>query len=226
MYAFNPFIINTVKEIIYPAVRVASYSFDNGNATDLIGGSNGISSGVDFSQIGKIGQCAYFDGNASIIIPNTLPSPGNVGFTFSCFFKTLQTINKYVFYRQSNNDNHNSFLSITIGSAVSLGVRGTNGIYASIDSNNKIINDNIWHHAAITVNCVTGVICIYIDGVFNKTITTSPMNIVFDSKASVGEWLHDWEGSSGGPKNIGYLDEVNIWNRALTQSEIIEISGL
>lgn len=114
----------------------------------------------------------------------------------------------------------------TIGNIVSWGTRANNqrvgfavrnGKLAFIGELNdhlgvRLINDGEWHHVAITFN--GSVLAFYVDGTLDRS-TNASMNTVGQglvigtiSRPSSGEFFN------------GIIDEVRIWNRALSAPEI------
>ncbi|MDH7598487.1 MAG: LamG domain-containing protein [Sedimentisphaerales bacterium] len=76
------------------------------------------------------------------------------------------------------------------------------------------LNDNQWHHVAVTYSSSAGQICIYIDG----RLAASNASTVTDPILTV---------RIGGPRNrvqwrrfIGKLDEVAVWNHPLDQAQV------
>lgn len=76
------------------------------------------------------------------------------------------------------------------------------------------VNDNQWHHVAVTYSASAGQICIFIDGRLAARNTSSVSDPILTVRI-------------GGPRNriqwrrfIGKLDEVAVWNHALDQSEV------
>ena len=85
------------------------------------------------------------------------------------------------------------------------------------------INDNQWHNVAMTRDAATGIVQLYVDGVLNGTGA-------FDigTKASqfflIGALSNDSGTTLTGANALnGQLDEVRIYNRVLTPTEIAEI---
>ena len=95
-----------------------------------------------------------------------------------------------------------------------VGPTGTTG-GASAVSNTPLTLNN-WHHLVMTYNGAN--IKLYVDGILSATQShTAAMNIAGNSGISIGEsnqangyWGH----------TDGKLDDIAIWNRALTQAEI------
>ena len=94
---------------------------------------------------------------------------------------------------------------------------------AALGSSNNVINDNNWHHIAATCSA-GGSIKLYTDGseIINATApqtnsSSSNINLSIGAKSA---------NPSSNPPTVpfgGYLDEVAIFNRELTSSEIDKI---
>jgi hypothetical protein len=78
---------------------------------------------------------------------------------------------------------------------------------------NILINDNAWHHVAITFD--GGTVRLYVDGVLDvavaKTLNTTGTTLRIGQR-SVGD--------AGSELFVGTMDEVRIWNVARTQSQL------
>jgi hypothetical protein len=92
----------------------------------------------------------------------------------------------------------------------------------------KMISDNKWHHYAFVYDETLGqnifLVKIYIDGVyFPLEFSFNPSNI--NTKKSSNVTLGEYENIKFNfNKFTGNLDDIGIWNRALTQEEIKYIS--
>ena len=91
-----------------------------------------------------------------------------------------------------------------------------NGVLHEVFSNSNTWIANTWYHFAGTIDATNGM-KLYING--NLQTDTDPSgtnNIMTDpSSTSIGSW-----GDASIRYFNGYLDEVRLWNRALTQPEI------
>jgi hypothetical protein len=84
----------------------------------------------------------------------------------------------------------------------------------------SVVSMNAWHHvAAVFTSAETNNGFFYVDGVLQSTFTT---NIRPDAAAASGQFSigQEWDGGTPTQLFAGYIDEVRIWNIALTQSEI------
>jgi hypothetical protein len=104
----------------------------------------------------------------------------------------------YVFYYSSNGT-----------------IFGTNNVLSNASGNGTVSNDN-WHMLSVTYN--ETLLAFYVDGVSVKNDTTYTTAFATDALAlTIGERLsHDrpWDGE---------LDEIGLWNRTLTPSEISQL---
>ena len=80
------------------------------------------------------------------------------------------------------------------------------------------ITDNVWHHAAATFDGTTW--AVYLDGILEASINPGvhPRSDT-TQHAALGTMLTTTGGTNGFFQ--GVLDEARVWNRALTQMEII-----
>lgn len=73
-----------------------------------------------------------------------------------------------------------------------------------------------WHHIAVTFNSTTGLISVYYDGVLKQTTSTNSGVITNAFTAKIGK-------DSGDSGFIGQVDDVRIYNRPLSSTEIFSI---
>jgi len=98
-------------------------------------------------------------------------------------------------------------------SAVSFSIR--KGATETIITSSKVLNPNQWYYIAATVSA-TGTVSLYVDGVLDKSATGfNPPNSLVRSKQYLGK--SNWATDS---YFNGSMDNIGIWSRALSQSEI------
>ncbi|HEV2210481.1 MAG TPA: LamG-like jellyroll fold domain-containing protein [Verrucomicrobiae bacterium] len=103
--------------------------------------------------------------------------------------------------------------------------RGTNSSdYVDVGSPAGVLSPNQWNHFALTFDDVSGLLTLYANGVGVAT-NTAPVPIYWNSLENVNLGYRP-AGSSdlwGGRRHIGGLDEVSIYNRALSPDEIANL---
>lgn len=84
------------------------------------------------------------------------------------------------------------------------------------------IFDDTWHHVVITYASATGTAAVYIDGQLDATATNAGVGAAFTfNKGRIGSHAENAALDIG-----GLMDDVGIWNHALSDQEIALIHGL
>jgi len=143
-------------------------------------------------------------------------------FSFSVWFKTESTTNGVLFSNWDTTSGYYFYVG-SVGEFGLLGKDGTGTLEVSTPSDP--MNDNKWHHALFTYsgNAKYAGTKLYIDGVMRSTQSafdsltlsgsmTSPSNLIIGA---------DNNGTSG--YFDGKTDEISLWNKELTPTEVTEI---
>ena len=213
-----------------PSNGLVGYWGFNGNANDQSGnGNNGTVNGatLTFDRYGNANNAYDFDGNNTHInVPLQQTLQGNK--TFSCWIKLpLNFINPYCNFITAKNQ------SLTLPNDY-LSVNGNNPTYISSNtvgyfydgktglSSSFNVNDNLWHNIILIHNYDLQEAKLYIDGIFiNSIISTNfTINSLVDRLVFGGDLNSD---VSANAALLGQLDDIGLWNRALTQQEITNI---
>lgn len=201
---------------------VAYYPF-TGNANDVSGnGRNGtINGGVTATvdRYGNANQAYSFNGtNGNITVANWNLLTGNAARTISVWFKTApkNTQQYFLSWGGSNHTtNTGSILGIAADPSVTyhfLGFFGINNDLSLLNANQYF--DDRWHLMSFTYDGST--MNLYLDGVSQSTKTNSPLN-TGSSNLVIGSYIQSSNYFNG------QLDEVRIYNRALTAAEVQQI---
>jgi gliding motility-associated-like protein len=92
---------------------------------------------------------------------------------------------------------------------------GTNNI---VGNGFEPVGDGLWHHVAVVVNRGAALATIYVDGFFDNSA-----NLTGLGSLNTTELLRVGAVSTGGTLSAfynGYIDELRVWNKALTVAEI------
>ncbi|PIR43778.1 hypothetical protein COV24_00880 [candidate division WWE3 bacterium CG10_big_fil_rev_8_21_14_0_10_32_10] len=211
---------------------VAHWNFDEGagtTATDTSGsGNNGTLVNNPTWTTGKVGSYALsFDGsNAYVQIPDTLSLDISKTITVAAWVKFDSIQEQYIISKGSGVLNDISW-------SLSTHWINPNEIYFLVDKDGTLPGDHFvvssnanliagqWYHLAATYDFITGVM-LYKDGVLLNTssstanpgginINTQPITI--GSNATLGNPLH------------GEVDDLRIYNAALSQAQILDIKN-
>jgi Concanavalin A-like lectin/glucanases superfamily/SprB repeat/Secretion system C-terminal sorting domain len=186
----------------------------NGNATDESGnGNHGNPSSVYFTtdRFGNPNKCYGFDGTSSRIVTTNIPSLSG-HYSISAWFnpESLSSWGTIIDCRKSVNSGigleHNTKVSFTTSKGTTYSL-----LYA-----NHTIQLNNWIHVVSVYNGTQKLI--YINGVLSVTEPYSSLLLSTTEPFVIG----DRGVTPSGPGNYfkGKLDDIGIWNRALTQLEI------
>ena len=199
-----------------PGGLVSQWLLDD-NANDNVGINHGAVSGAVFNH-----GTLVFDGtNDSMIV--TEPLHTYLGGTASLLFwlRTTQTGNA-------------DFRAAPGIAGVVSGLLKDHIVWGWLDATGRIgfqaqdgpgaqsnlpVNDGNWHHITITRDAVSGVAAMYVDGVLHDQVVahTGNNSIPFDSFGVV-------EDHSGNADYFaGALDDIRIYNRALSDNEVTDI---
>ena len=203
----------------------------NGNANDESGyGHNGVVSGAVLTndRFGNIGKAYNFNGVSNYIQTNYIGVLGSNKRTLSFWAKTNSVV-------ATDGMSAVSWGSDTLGSRFDgyfnfLSVGATSNIASAAITYNtpQPVNNNIWHHYVFlidTINPTISSVRVYQDGVLlnsrlaNYGSLSTPVNTLGRSPVQFGKSVY-----VGIPAFFkGQLDDIAIWNRALSNQEIQQL---
>ena len=190
-----------------------------GNANDLSGnGNHGTVNGATLTtdRFGVANRAYSFTSGNSITSSPNLPV-GNLPRSVSVWFQTTS-----LSYNTNTGLGANSMVTYGNGNGTGNGVSGQCNFETRVGNlsmnhyaqslNGPFVSDGIWHNAVYTYDGTTHKL--YLDNIIvdtnTYTINTGLTQLMFGKRASEPNW-HPF---------IGKLDDIGIWNRALTQQEI------
>jgi len=161
-----------------------------------------------------------FDGTDDRI-ETSAPIITSGGFSFSCWFKTSDTVNPQVIWNGIDSTTAKSFLRIT-GTALRLKIIDGSGGNNNID-NTVTTADGNWHHIAFTTDGLTttnGVI-IYLDGApLSTTGTLLNSGFASTTKNQIGSYAPDAYNFNGS------LSNVSVFNTSLPATGTESVASL
>jgi len=205
---------------LLPPDGLVSWWPGNGDALDIIGGNHGtLMNGAAFAP-GKVGQAFSFDGeNDYVEIPYDAGSSFNLSsFTLQAWVKFTQDGSVGRIIARPSGGSPTSYFAMT-NSAGKLagGVQGEGQSYsASVSTGVYTFADDNWHMCSFVRDVQANEISIYVDGASAWSYPDS----------SPGDMEHNYKGitigSYDGSRDFfeGLIDEVTMYNRALTADEI------
>ncbi|MEO7100216.1 MAG: cellulase family glycosylhydrolase, partial [Luteolibacter sp.] len=213
----------SVEASATPTDLGALYPFE-GNALDVSGrGNHGTVTSVTYVA-GKVGsQAAQFSGSSSSV---TIPPSVTDDFTAALWVKTTDTAGgagaqwwsgKGLVDGEIGGGGADWGTSIVNGKFV-LGIGSGGGDTTVASSVN--INDGTWHHLAATRNNTSGAMKVYVDGVLSGSGTGPTGSRTWPTILRIG-------GLQPGYNYLnGTIDDVRLYKRILTASEITEVAAI
>ena len=218
-------------ECVAPPAGIVSWWPGEDNANDIIGDNPGaVRNGALFSS-GLVGAAFSFNGaNGEVFIPGSTTL--NVGaeneFTFEGWiFTTGATSASYLesggplveyfqglhFWQYADAGEPASYFETQLYAALAF-IDGSPGGFKARDA----VTRHAWHHVALTYSKPTGVARIYADGAMQGSLTTGS-----HTPTTTGD-LYIGRRSYGDTATFnGLIDEMTLYKRALSESEIKSI---
>ena len=204
---------------------VAHYLFNESNATTTVTDEKATYAGTAqrntslMSAAGRINKSFLFDGSSDYV---TLSDTGATAYTnYSvCVWIKLGSGVSYtvVISKRSGTFPYEIFIEDTsTGGKASFQI--FDGTYYPTPNTTNSVRDGNWHHIVGVRNVVDDTVSSYKDGVLQQSLTDTTTGNVNSSAASrIGA-----RADNAGNKFPGNIDDVRIYNRALTQAEITEL---
>jgi hypothetical protein len=173
-------------------------------------GNNATSSGssVPSRVLGRLGQALSFDGANDFLAMNSVPPvTGDAAVSFWMYTTANPGTNKAMLYLVNPGSENTDFIVVGIdtGGKISADAADTG------NGSNQRVATNTWLHIAVT-KTASNVRQVFVNGVDDTSNTSSPFG---------GPTARGFIGSSSGVAFFnGVIDDVRIYNRALSADEI------
>lgn len=199
-----------------------------GNGLDSVGSNNGApTAGITYTN-GEVGQAFVFNGATTSFVPvAATPTLNNIGangsgFTIECWVKAPSTANGPILEWDSATADGLQFWVQPNGQLLS-NIKDTSGTSHTFFTTTGVLNPSSFQHVALTYDKKSGNAFIYRNGIvvgsanFGSIIpqtTFSNLRIGLRSASAIGTFAY-----------TGLIDELSVYKRALSSSEIAFIYG-
>jgi len=185
--------------------------------------NNGTLTNGPTPTIGKVGQALSFDGSSGYVnLPNSMIQPYTT-VSASGWFKTSGDGVILGYQNTALSGAPSAYVPILyVGLDGKLRGEFWMGAVASITTVGSV-NDNTWHHVVLVGNVNTQ--SMYLDGVLVGTLLGGINHLsMINNQIGVGYGGGGWLGTSGGWFYFnGSIDEVRLYNRALSPNEVKQL---
>ena len=194
---------------------ISYWKFD-GDATDSKGSNDGTVSGASITTSGKINSAYSFDGTNDSINVGSI-ALNNKSFSFSMWLantNSSSTISKLII-GQNSIGSTNNVLHIGRRSNTS---KFTFAFYTNdLDSSTNMSTDGTWEHWVCTYNASTNSRKIYRNGTLDNSDTATA------DYQGTGDLYIGYAPFSSNSYFEGKADEIAIWDKELTSTEVTEL---
>lgn len=198
---------------------VSYWQFEHGSnktgiAIDSAGQNNGTINGATFTDQGAIGSAYEFDGVNDYIISGDTPFDIAGNITVTAWVYARPQDSSYNGIVSKTQDNTNGWEIRTAGYTATTTALNPR-INGDLCSNGGTVNNNQWYHLALTYDGITA--RFYMNGISvstnacGVTMNTNNMNLTIGKLAYANLFFN------------GSIDQVMVYNRSLTASEIHEM---
>jgi hypothetical protein len=189
--------------IAYWAFEDQSWSDSTGNGYTLINSGTTLGTGI-------LNKCAFFSNNSFLYNTSSFPLSGD--FSISLWFNATSLPSAASEIITNPNSGIGGIGIQLNANGAGIGLNSPNVSNVNVSSYNFKINT--WYHIVITRS--SNVVRCYVNSISQNTNFTTNYNYS-------GPIAFGWDNSNTGFNFNGSIDEVGIWNRALSQYEIANI---
>ena len=198
---------------VYEQGLVGYWPLDEGLGTTAYdasgGGNNGTITGATWQNVSscRIGECLSFNGSSYVDVPaGSLLNLGTGSATITIWFETTAS-GAMVTKRVAS-----GFQVYVLSGDLYADGAGTTGVYSSV-----AVNDGKWHFGAVVYDRSANLLRLYVDGTANNTVALGSTTLTDTANLEIGRAL-----LGGTPRDYfnGSIDDVRIYNRALSATEI------
>lgn len=199
-----------------PPSGIVSWWPGEGNAADIIGPNSGVASGGVIYVTGRLGQAFRFDGSGIVTAPTTGMPIGSNERTIELWVRVDQVTSNQAMF-----GGYGTFGST--GATYHVGALQQGGLTFFSQWGQAIFGVAIptatWTHVVATTR--GQVTYLYLNGAVSAAGV-----IPFNTPAATNFYIGRIGGSIGNTVNlIGAVDEVTVYNRALTDTEILGLAN-
>lgn len=200
-----------------------AYYWYNNNAEDVLGNWDGTLTNTTFSTIHHNGtHSAYFNGTSAHISNGATNLTTGTAFSYSVWVRipSVVSADKTIMVEaNSGSDNPYSRLVLLGADVASAQLRNASASTICSITGTTNISDDEWHNLIFTVE--NGSQILYVDGVSEGTPGTGTYTGgITTDLCTIGALIRSGGASQWFP---GYIDELGMWSKVLTTTEVAEI---
>lgn len=213
------FLLALVVFFATPHITAASeligyWKFDesSGNAVDSSGNLPDLTNSNVTYGAGHDGNAAYFNGLTSFF-SGTGPNLNGQSFTFSAWLWREAGGGQEIYFSQGSGDGDDNNLHLRVYDD---GLMRFGFLNNDLDAPAGTFVMGQWNHVVLTYDADTNARKIYLNGGEAKSSDISASDYIGNTDLNIGRWIRN----GGDQYWTGRIDDLKIYNRALTESEV------
>jgi hypothetical protein len=197
---------------------VGYWRFDesSGNAVDSSGNLANLANNNVTYGVGKYGNAAYFNGTTAYFT-GTGPNLNGQSFTFSAWLWREAGGGQEIYFSQGSGDGDNNNLHLRIYDD---GLMRFGYLNNDLDAPAGTFAMGQWNYVVLTYDADTNARKIYLNGGAPKASDISASDFLGNTDLNIGRWIRN----GGDQYWTGRIDDLKIYNRALTEAEVTAIA--
>lgn len=197
---------------------VGYWRFDesSGNAVDSSGNLVDLANNNVVYGAGKYGNAAYFNGTTAYFT-GTGPNLNGQSFTFSAWLWREAGGGQEIYFSQGSGDGDNNNLHLRIYDD---GLMRFGYLNNDLDAPAGTFTMGQWNYVVLTYDADTNARKIYLNGGAPKASDISASDFLGNTNLNIGRWIRN----GGDQYWTGRIDDLKIYNRALTEAEVTAIA--
>ncbi len=192
------------------------FNESSGDAVDSSGNLPNLTNNNVTYGAGQYGNAAYFNGSTAYFV-GTGPDLNGQSFTFSAWLWRDAAGGQEIYFSQGSGDGNHNNLHLRVYDD---GLMRFGFLNNDLDAPAGTFVMGQWNHVVLTYDAATNARKIYLNGGEAKASDTSVSDFIGNTDLNIGRWIRN----GGDQYWTGRIDDLKIYNRALTLEEVDDLA--
>lgn len=209
----------TLLPVVASASELVGYwkfNESSGDAVDSSGNLPNLTNNDVTYGVGQYGNAAYFNGSTSFFVGSG-PNLNGQSFTFSAWLWREAGGGQEIYFSQGSGDGNHNNLHLRVYDD---GLMRFGFLNNDVDTPAGTFVMGQWNHVVLTYDAATNARKIYLNGGEAKASDTSASDFIGNTALNIGRWIRN----GGDQYWTGRIDDLKIYNRALTLEEVDDLA--
>ncbi len=192
------------------------FNESSGDAVDSSGNLPNLTNNNVTYGAGQYGNAAYFNGSTAFFV-GTGPDLNGQSFTFSAWLWREAGGGQEIYFSQGSGDGNHNNLHLRVYDD---GLMRFGFLNNDLDAPSGTFVMGQWNHVVLTYDAATNARKIYLNGGEAKASDSSISDFIGNTALNIGRWIRN----GGDQYWTGRIDDLKIYNRALTLEEVDDLA--